>query len=124
MQILPGSARPVVSSRIWSKAPLRFMSFSIAAIPVSFMLQQRHPFASSRNSSDCCAGSSGEETLIVFAEWASNQRLVTVIALDPQRRRTFDILLDIQSIRNPRSACHPVNEQRELSLRQCPRTRS
>ena len=47
-----------------------------------------------------------------------------VIALGPQRRRTFDILLGIQSIRNPRSACHPVDKQRELSLQQCPRTHS
>lgn len=65
---LPGSAKPVVSRRIWSKAPLRRISFSMAAAPESLMLQQRHPFANSRISSDCSAvGSSGEETLTVLA---------------------------------------------------------
>jgi len=44
------------------------MSFSIAAIPASFMLQHRQPLASSKNSSDFSAdGSSGEDTLIALA---------------------------------------------------------
>ena len=66
---IPGSARPVVSSMIWSKAPLRCINFSMAATPLSLMLQQRQPFASSRNSSEFSAdGSSGDDTLIAFAE--------------------------------------------------------
>jgi hypothetical protein len=41
----------------------------MAATPESFMLQHKHPFANSKNSSVCSAvGSSGEETLIVFAK--------------------------------------------------------
>ena len=65
---IPGSARPVVSSSMWSKAPLRCISFSMAATPLSLMLQQRHPFANSRNSSEFSAeGSSGDDTLIALA---------------------------------------------------------
>lgn len=41
----------------------------MAAAPESLMLQHKQPFASSRNSSDCFSGSSGEETLMVFAAY-------------------------------------------------------
>lgn len=64
---IPGSASPVVSNRMWSKAPFRCMSFSIDAMPESLMLQQRHPFASSKISSCVSSGLSGEDTLIVLA---------------------------------------------------------
>lgn len=53
---LPGSANPVVSKRIKSKLPFFCMSFSIAATPVSLILQHRHPFGSSKKS---CASSPG-----------------------------------------------------------------
>lgn len=68
MDCQPGSARPVVSSRIWSKAPFLCISFSIAATPASLIEQHRHPFANSRSSCDFSAvGSSSEEILMVLA---------------------------------------------------------
>ena len=79
----PGSAKPVVSSRIWSKAPFRCIRFSMAATPLSLMLQQRQPFANSRNSSELSAvGSSGEDTLIALAdEVRFNKKRDSVVAM-------------------------------------------
>ena len=39
----------------------------MAAAPESFILQHKHPFASSKTSSVCSVGSLAEETLIVLA---------------------------------------------------------
>jgi hypothetical protein len=68
------------------------------------MLQQRHPLANSRISSDCSAvGSSGDETLTVLAEMAhktTQNRLVILVA-----ERTFYIL-KIAAVKSCSSVLH------------------
>jgi hypothetical protein len=79
---------------MWSKAPLRCISFSMAATPLSLMLQQRHPFANSRNSSEFSAdGSSGDEILIALAGRLFQKEFTVLSRL---LARTFDILAKIQ----------------------------
>ena len=55
----------------------------MAATPLSLMLQQRQPFANSRNSSELSAvGSSGEDTLIALAdEVRFNKKRDSVVAM-------------------------------------------
>ena len=87
----PGSASPVVSSKMWSKAPLRLMSFSMAATPVSLMLQQRQPFASSRNSSDAWSKLSGFSAEGIFIAFAVEQEIYISVT-EKRKFLTFDIL--------------------------------
>jgi hypothetical protein len=76
---------------MWSKAPFFCISFSMAATPRSLILQHKHPFASSRNSSDPSAvGSSGEDMFIAFA--ASQPGLQQSSKMTMRSSQTFDIL--------------------------------
>jgi hypothetical protein len=85
---------------MWSKAPLRSISFSMAATPLSLMLQQRHPFANSRNSSVFSAdGSSGDEMLIALAGGSFQKKFTMLTHL---LARTFDILAKNQKMANIR----------------------
>lgn len=69
------------------------MSFSIAAMPVSLMLQHKHPFGSSKNSSDCSAvGSSGDEILIALAVANSSGYLEMLTTTKAVAQLTFDVL--------------------------------